>query len=78
MCEEFYDEFNKLRRQLNEDEKQYLKEAKIAIIQRAYPGRGYRMWRQTTNATFYKHKNNKAIKVYGLYDVYNKCIIEHE
>ncbi len=31
MCEEFYAEFNNLYRQLNEEEKQYLKESDIGI-----------------------------------------------
>ena len=79
MCEEFYDEFNKLRRQLTEDDKQYLNKANIAIIQHAYPGRKYSKWKQTNKAIFYKYQNDKyrnykSIKVYGLCEVYNECI----
>lgn len=54
------DEFSKLS--LSKEDKKFIKKATIYQIEHAYPGRGFRKWKQTSNATFYK-KNNE-LKIY--------------
>lgn len=53
-------EFGKLS--LNQEEKDFVKKATIYQIRTGYPGRNFRKWKQTTNATYYKKDNE--LKVY--------------
>jgi len=54
------DEFSKLS--LSKEDKKFVREATIYQIKYPLPGRGFRKWERTSNATFYK-KNNE-LKVY--------------
>lgn len=54
------EEFEKLY--LEKEDKLFIKNAIIYQIKKAYPGRGFRRWKQTSNCTFYKKDN--VIKIY--------------
>lgn len=60
-CDELIDDFARLS--LREDEKKLVKNATIYQIYYPYPGIGFRRWKKTNEATFYKNENNE-IKVY--------------
>jgi hypothetical protein len=56
------EDFKELSLSLNNTEKSFIRDAKIYSILYPCPGKGYRRWKQTKSATFYR-KNNK-IKTY--------------
>ena len=60
-CDELIEDFARLS--LREDEKKLVKNATIYQIYYPYPGRGFKRWKKTNEATFYKNENND-IKVY--------------
>lgn len=56
----FIDDFSKL--QLDEKDKFFIKNTRIYEISLPYPGRGFRKWKRTNSAIYYK--NNTELKVY--------------
>lgn len=73
MCEEFYDEFRKLSKVLDEDDKKYFKEADIYFLSSSLPGRGYYRWKKTEKATFYrKYEHSLVATRWGLFGIVNE------
>ena len=54
------DEFAKLS--LTEEDRKFVRKAEIYQIEHSYPGRKFKKWKQTSNATFYK--KGTVLKVY--------------
>lgn len=58
--EKFINDFSKLH--LDDKDKFFIKNARIYEINLPYPGRGFRKWKKTDSAIYYK--NNTELKVY--------------
>jgi hypothetical protein len=62
MCDELIESFEKLS--LDKEDVSFINNAEIYQIKHPRPGRGFRLWKKTGDATFYKNESTNELKVY--------------